>query len=237
VSDSDADDLLRLFEEIRATGRHVAIMAHVSHPRELEPAVVEEAIHRIRRTGAVIRTQSPVVRGVNDDSDTWALLWRAQVRLGMVPYYMFVARDTGAQHYFKIPLAEALAIYGGAHRRVSGLGRTARGPVMSATPGKVLVTGQGRVNGEDVFVLRFIQGRDPSWVGRPFFARFDPDAAWLDELRPAFGKSEFFFEARFREMKADLAAGRGPRTTASPWGTGPWPRHPKHPWNWPVRRN
>ncbi len=226
VSDSDADDLLQLFEEIRATGRHVALMAHISHPRELEPGVVGEAIRRIRGSGAVIRTQSPVVRGVNDDADTWAALWRTQVRLGLVPYYMFMARDTGAQHYFRIPLVDALEVYNGAHRQVSGLGRTARGPVMSATPGKVVVTGVSRVAGEDVFVLSFLQGRDPDWVGRLFFASFDPHAAWLDELRPAFGESEFFFEPRFREIKAAITAGRGDRIPPS---VGKIPRYRRHP--------
>lgn len=228
VSDPDADDLLRLFEEILATGRHVALMAHVSHPRELETAIAGEAIRRIRKTGAVIRTQSPVVRGVNDEVDVWAALWRTQVRLGLIPYYMFVARDTGAQQYFKIPLAEALEVYHGAIRQVSGLGRTARGPVMSATPGKVLVTGVSRIGREDVFVLEFLQARDPSWVGRPFFARFDPEAAWLDELRPAFGEPEFFFEARFREIERSLAAARRPQRMAPPTGTLPPPK-PRNP--------
>jgi hypothetical protein len=163
---------------------------------------------------------------VNDDADTWASLWREQVRQGLVPYYMFVARDTGAQHYFKVPLSEALAIYNGAYRRVSGLGRTARGPVMSATPGKVLVTGSGRVAGEEVFVLKFLQGRDPSWVGRPFFARFNSDAAWLDELEPAFDRAEFFFEARFREIVRDLSEGRGPWRSFP--GSGVRPTPPNH---------
>jgi KamA family protein len=217
VSDADADDLLRLFEEIRASGRHLAIMAHVSHPRELETDVAREAIRRVRGAGAVIRTQSPVVRGVNDDSDTWGELWRSQVQLGMVPYYMFVARDTGPQHYFKVPLAEALEIYNGAYRQVSGLGRTARGPVMSATPGKVLVDGVTRVADREVFVLKFLQGRDPSWVGRTFFARYDPEAAWLDELRPTFGRTEFFFEARMREITESLGEPAEPRKA------GPWP--------------
>jgi hypothetical protein len=31
-----------------------------------------------------------------------------------------------------------------------------------------------------------IQARDPSLVGRPFFARFDPSATWLTDLEPAF---------------------------------------------------
>jgi hypothetical protein len=43
-------------------------------------------------------------------------------------------------------------------------------------------------------VMRFLQGRNPDWVGRPFFAKYDPAAIWLDELRPAFGEDKFFFE-------------------------------------------
>ena len=38
-----------------------------------------------------------------------------------------------------------------------------------------------------VFVLRFIQARNPDWVQRPFFARFYPNATWFDQLKPAFG--------------------------------------------------
>ena len=38
-----------------------------------------------------------------------------------------------------------------------------------------------------------IQARDPSLVGRPFFARFDPDAVWLSDLVPAFA-DQFPFE-------------------------------------------
>jgi hypothetical protein len=45
-----------------------------------------------------------------------------------------------------------------------------------------------------VFVLRFLQARDPAWVGRPFFARYDASATWLDQLVPAFGEPAFFFE-------------------------------------------
>ena len=82
-------------------------------------------------------------------------MWDLQVRHGMIPYYMFVARDTGARHYFEIPLAQALDIYQGARKQVSGLGHTARGPSMSSGPGKICVMGKERIAGEDVFVLKF----------------------------------------------------------------------------------
>jgi hypothetical protein len=74
---------------------------------------------------------------------------------------------------------------------------------MSANPGKVLINGVTTINGEKVFALQFLQGRDPDWVGRPFFAKFDPRAVWLDDLRPAFGEREFFFEPRMREIQRE----------------------------------
>jgi hypothetical protein len=127
-------------------------------------------------------------------------MWREQVRLGAVPYYMFVERDTGPKHYFEVPLARALRIYSRALGQVSGLARTARGPSMSATPGKVQVDGITEINGERVFVLKIIQGRDPEWTNRVFFAHFDSTATWLDDLRPAFGETEFFFDPYMRSM-------------------------------------
>jgi L-lysine 2,3-aminomutase len=209
VGDDDADELLRLFEEIRESGRSVAVMAHYSHPRELETAIAQEAVRRIRSAGAVVRCQAPLVRRVNDRAQTWADMWRRQVRLGAIPYYMFVERDTGAKDYFEIPLVEALQIFNDAYRQVSGLARTVRGPSMSATPGKVMVDGVATIHGEKVIVLKFIQARDPRWVGRPFFARFDPEATWLDQLEPAFGEEEFFFETPLRQIEARHRPARG----------------------------
>jgi KamA family protein len=193
VSDPDADDTLRLFEEVAAAGKTLALMAHFSHPRELESHLVSEAVRRIRATGAVIRTQAPLIRSINDDPRTWAAMWRCQTRMGMVPYYMFVERDTGPQGYFAVPLARGYEIFRDAYQSVSGLSRTVRGPSMSATPGKVCIDGIVEVAGQKVFALHMIQARDPDLVGRPFFARFDPDAIWLSDLEPAFA-SRFPFE-------------------------------------------
>jgi KamA family protein len=193
VTDPDADETLRLFEKVVASGRTLAFMAHFSHPRELEPPLVAEAVRRIQATGAVIRTQAPLIRSINDDSHTWSRMWRTQVRMGLIPYYMFVERDTGPQDYFAVPLARAYHIYRDAYQSITGLARTVRGPSMSATPGKVCVDGIAEVAGQRVFVLHMIQARDPRLVGKPFFARFDPEAAWLSDLQPVFA-DRFPFE-------------------------------------------
>jgi L-lysine 2,3-aminomutase len=212
VSDPDADATLGLFGEVVASGRALAVMAHFSHPRELSPALVGEAVRRICGTGAVIRTQAPLIRSINDDAAAWQAMWRTQVRMGMVPYYMFVERDTGPQDYFAVPLARGYDIFREAYQGVSGLCRTVRGPSMSATPGKICVDGVAEVAGVKVFVLRMIQARDPLLVGLPFFARFDPAATWLTDLEPVF-TDRFPYEP----VRYEAAAGELP---------GLWPDEP-----------
>jgi len=181
-------------------------MAHFNHYRELETPVAREAVRRIRNTGAVIRAQSPVLAHINDDAAVWELLWREQVRLGIIPYYMFVERDTGAKQYFSIPLAKTYKIFREAYKRIAGLGRTVRGPSMSATPGKIEIAGITEIAGEKVFMLRFLQGRNPDWVGKPFFARYNPEATWIDELEPAFGESRFFYEDEMDRLEVSQSA-------------------------------
>jgi L-lysine 2,3-aminomutase len=189
----EADSLLRLLERLTTAGKHVAMMLHLSHAAELQTDAVKAALSRLASTGAVLRAQAPVVRHVNDDPQAWAELWQAEVRNGVVPYYMFVERDTGARRYYGLPLARAVDIYRGALQRVSGLGRTARGPVMSATPGKVAIDGVVELDRGPAFALRMLQARRPDMVGRPFFAAYDPHAQWWDELRPYGTRDREFF--------------------------------------------
>ena len=80
---------------------------------------------------------------------------------------------------------------------------------MSASPGKVGIVGIEEIAGERVFVLKFLQARNPAWSERLFFAKFDPRATWLDELRPAFGEREFFFEQQYRDISAKTSRGQG----------------------------
>jgi L-lysine 2,3-aminomutase len=193
LTDDDAEDLLKLFEDVKKAGKHLAFMAHFNHPVELQGQAIEEAIKKILCTGAVIRTQSPVLKHINDDACLWAEMWKKQVSLGCVPYYMFIARNTGAQHYFSIPLVDAWKIFRDAYKSVSGICRTVRGPSMSCLPGKIQLLGVSEVKDEKVMVFRMIQGRNPDWAARPFFAKYDEGAIWYTDIKPGFDEEKFFF--------------------------------------------
>lgn len=197
----DAGDLLAILARIVEAGKHVTIQAHFSHLRELLDPTTQAAIRAVQSTGAQIRCQAPIVQHVNDDADMWARMWRMQVRLGLIPYYMFVERDTGARDYFGLPLVRAYDIFSRAYEMLPGAARTVRGPTMSASPGKVCVIGVEQVAGQKVFVLKFLQARAPHWCGRVFFAKYDERAQWFDDLRPAFGKDRFFFEDEYDSMR------------------------------------
>ena len=194
TTDKDADALIRLFDEIMEQDFHLSVMAHFTHPTELRTNAVRKAIARIRNTGAQIRTQSPILRRVNDSAEIWTQMWKEQVQLGCIPYYMFITRDTGAQDYFALSLEKALRIYQNSCAQLSGLAKTARGPVMSANQGKIEVSGVAELPGGKIFVLKFLQSRNPEWLHQPFFAEFNDQAIWFDSLTPAFGARQFFFE-------------------------------------------
>lgn len=190
----DSDDLLQLFTRVVTAGKHLAMMLHLSHPVELTTDTACRAVSRLASTGVMLRAQAPVVRYVNDDPLVWAQLWQAEVRRGIMPYYMFVERDTGARRYFGLPIIRALEIYRGAIQEVCGLGRTARGPVMSTSPGKIAVDGVLDSQDGPAFALRYLQARKPELVGKPFLAAYDSHAQWWDQLRPFSQHDRAYFD-------------------------------------------
>ncbi|MFZ1580725.1 MAG: hypothetical protein WAT26_06290, partial [Saprospiraceae bacterium] len=194
VTDPDADKFLALFERIVKKGINLSLMAHFSHPIELSTDIVKKAISRLRSTGMQIRSQSPILKHINDKPEIWSDMWREQVNQNVIPYYMFIPRDTGARDYFAVSLVKAWEIFRKAYTAVSGICRSVRGPSMSCTPGKIQILGVSEIHGEKVMALRFLQGRDPDWVGRPFYAKYNEHALWIDDLKPAFSEG-FFFES------------------------------------------
>ena len=58
---------------------------------------------------------------------------------------------------------------------------------MRGERGLVCIDGTAVADGRKMFVVRYLQARDPDLAGTPFFATWSADAAWLSDLRPALG--------------------------------------------------
>lgn len=205
LSYPDTEKLLKLFKQVSEAGRRIAFMAHLSHESEFSPETVQ-AIRKLKEAGVQIFSQTPILKHINavvgaDDqvdveksSQLWVRKWNIENSLGIVPYYMFIARDCGPKNYFELPLVKAYDVYIRARQQMSGLSHTLRGPSMSCTPGKIQVTGTPTINGKRVIELKFIQSRNPEWQNQPFYAQYDEKASWISQLRPAFGEKKFFYE-------------------------------------------
>ncbi|MFK7777779.1 MAG: hypothetical protein QM501_06605 [Gimesia sp.] len=182
VSDKDSAELLDLFREISAKGKHVTVVAHLTHPREISTEITKQAIRKILSANAVIRCQSPLIRGVNDNPQVLADLWNCQVQLGMVPYYLFTEADAGPGEFFKVPYAEALSIFQSAYSQVSGLARTIRGPVIADSGTKTLLDGVIDIAGKKHFILKAIQSPNAKDVGKIILADYQKTASRPEEL-------------------------------------------------------
>ena len=76
---------------------------------------------------------------------------------------------------------------------------------MSAFPGKVHVLGVQEVGGEKAFILEYLQCRRGELVRQPFFAKFDPEATWFDQLEPLTDRDAPFFPGSWSELTGEAA--------------------------------
>ena len=193
TDEKDSKELLELFKKVVDYGKNLSIQVQINHYVEISTEQVKSAIKAILSTGAQIRSQSPLLNHINATASIWTKMWREQVALDIIPYYMFVVRDTGSKSFFEVPLEQGYNIFRDAYSSVSGICRTVRGPSMSSTFGKIEIVGIIDVAGEKAFILRFLQCPNRNWVNVPFFAKYDEKATWLDDLKPLKG-DKFFFE-------------------------------------------
>ena len=80
---------------------------------------------------------------------------------------------------------------------------------MVASPGKVGVVGVEEVRGERIFALKFFNARGLAWTKRLLFAKYDVEATWLDDLKPAFREKEVFFENEYRDISSRTRSSQG----------------------------
>jgi len=185
-------ETLNVLQKVPASGKHLAIMSHFNHPVELSSDIVTHAIRNLRGIGAEIRTQAPLLKTINNKSEIWSEMWERQVQLGLIPYYMFLPRDTGAQQHFAEDLKAALNIYKNAIQKVSGLSRTAKGPVMSVLDGKVELLDCV----DDVYYLRYLQHRNPGLAYKVFKGReIVDDPKWFTDLTAIDENDHQYFES------------------------------------------
>jgi len=95
------------------------IVLHANHANEFDPTV-DAACAALRQAGATLLNQSVLLRGINDDADTLALLSERLFAAGVLPYYLHqLDRVQGAAH-FEVDDARALGLVETLRQRLPG---------------------------------------------------------------------------------------------------------------------
>jgi lysine 2,3-aminomutase len=109
-------------ELIQALRPHhpIWIMTHFNHPRELTAEAAEACI-RLADGGFPVMNHSVLLRGINDDAEVLARLFRGLVRLRVRPYYLLQADPVQGTGHLRTPLQTGIDIMQRLQGRLSGI--------------------------------------------------------------------------------------------------------------------
>jgi lysine 2,3-aminomutase len=103
-----------------ANGATVYVALHANHPRELTPDA-RAACRRLIDRGAIMVSQSVLLKGVNDEVETLEALMRAFVETGVKPYYLHHGDLAPGTSHLRTTIARGQALMGALRQRISGL--------------------------------------------------------------------------------------------------------------------
>lgn len=159
-----------------AQRKQIYLVTQFNHPRELT-AEAKEVIKTFIRCGVMLRNQTVLLKGVNDDPEVLGQLLRGLTAVGVAPYYIFQCRPVrGVKTQFQVPLHKGLEIVELAKGGQNGVGKCLR-YCMSTPRGKVEIVGRLP---DDRMLFKYNQAKDASDAGRIFVAPVEQDQCWLE---------------------------------------------------------
>lgn len=167
-------ELQEIFREY-ADKKQIYIVTQFNHPKELTPQA-KEVIRIFRKMGIIVKNQTVLLKGVNDDPKVLGQLLRDLTAAGVVPYYIFQCRPVrGVKNQFQVHLEKGVRIVDEAKNMQNGQGKCIR-YCMSTPRGKIEVLGQ-LPDGKMLF--KFNQAKDSADAGRIMMLDLEPGQCWL----------------------------------------------------------
>ncbi len=102
------DGLLQLLAKTRL---QTILVTHANHANELQSADVTDALNQLVLANVRLLNQSVLLRGVNDNAYTLAILSEALFDAGITPYYLHLLDKTSGTSHFEVADSEAKVIY------------------------------------------------------------------------------------------------------------------------------
>lgn len=168
-------ELVEILEEY-GQKKQIYVITQFNHPKEITEEATK-AVKTLIRAGVVVRNQTVLLKGVNDDPKVLGALLSGLTAIGVLPYYVFQCRPvTGVKSQFQVPLHEGYRIVEGAKNLQNGQGKAIR-YAMSHVTGKIEILGE--LEGQQM-IFKYHQAQDPENAGRIFTREIAADQCWLD---------------------------------------------------------
>ena len=150
-----------------AEGKTSVVAVHANHPRELTKEA-RAACRRLAAQGAMLVSQTVLLRGVNDDVATLEALMRALVETGVKPYYLHHPDLAPGTAHFRLPVEEGQALVQALRGRLSGLAMPAYVLDIPGGYGKVAISPPSIRRGErGGYRIRDAHGVEHPYDDRP----------------------------------------------------------------------
>ena len=171
----DDKELQALFGKY-AKKKQIFLITQFNHPREVTPQAAE-CVRIFREMGIIVRNQTVLLKGVNDDPQVLGTLLQKLTAIGVLPYYVFQCRPVrGVKARFQVPLVDGARIVDAAKAMQNGQGKAFR-YCMSTPKGKVEILGQlddGRM------LFKFHQAKDAANNARIFARSLEDGQCWIE---------------------------------------------------------
>jgi lysine 2,3-aminomutase len=109
-----------LARALMAEGKTTVVAVHANHPRELTEAA-RNACRRLAGEGAMLVSQSVLLKGVNDDAETLIDLMRTFVEARVKPYYLHHGDLAPGTAHWRVPIVKGQELMRVLRTRLSGL--------------------------------------------------------------------------------------------------------------------
>ncbi len=110
-----------LIHWLKASRLSTWIVLHINHAQEID-VNVQQAVRRLRATGAVVLNQAVLLKGINDTALVQESLCRQLLQMSVLPYYLNVLDQVQGAGHFRVPVEAGQAIIADLEKRLPGYG-------------------------------------------------------------------------------------------------------------------
>jgi KamA family protein len=173
----DDGALLKILKKYSSKNRRIYIVTHFNHPNEVTTKSIS-AINKLIESNVIVNNQAVLLKGVNDNSNTLALLMKKLIAIGVNPYYVFQCRPVKrVKHHFQVSLYRGCKIVEGAKKQLDGHSKRFK-YIMSHKTGKVEIIG---IMKNEIY-FKYHQAKNSNNIGKFFKRKLNKTAGWLDDL-------------------------------------------------------